>query len=80
MFGDIGLAEILLVALVVILVTRPQDLPVVMRRAGLVYAHVHMFLQGVWLGWQEKLGLLNAPGPRRGQEDDAAWTLQHLPS
>lgn len=73
MFGEIGLAELLVVAAVIIVLTRPQDVPVIMRRAGLIYAYVHMFIQGVWLGWQEKLGLLNAPGPRRPQgEDDAA--------
>ncbi|TKW61602.1 MAG: hypothetical protein DI628_02970 [Blastochloris viridis] len=69
MFGEIGFAELLVVAALIIILTKPEDLPVIMRRAGLMYAYVHMYLQGVWLGWQEKLGLLNAPGPRKG--DDA---------
>lgn len=60
MFGEIGLSELLVVAALIIVLTRPEDLPVIMRRAGLAYAYVHMYLQGVWLGWQEKLGLLNA--------------------
>lgn len=69
MFGGIGFAELLVVVALIIVLTKPQDVPVIMRRAGLLYAYVHMYLQGVWLGWQEKLGLLNARSPRGG--DDA---------
>ncbi len=68
MFGEIGFAELLIVVALIILLTKPQDLPVIMRRAGLMYAYVHMYLQGVWLGWQEKLGMLNARGPRQGDD------------
>lgn len=73
MFGEIGLSELLVVAALIVVLTRPEDLPVIMRRAGLAYAYVHMYLQGVWLGWQEKLGLLNVrgPQPRPQQGDDA---------
>ncbi len=60
MFGEIGLAELLVVGLVVILVTRPQDLPVVMRRFGIMTAHMQRFVQGMWGGWQEKLGMFSA--------------------
>ena len=66
------MAELLVVAALIIVLTRPQDVPVIMRRAGLLYAYVHMYLQGVWLGWQEKLGMLNAHTPRRKTEDDPA--------
>lgn len=68
MFGDIGMAELLVVALVVILVTRPEDLPVLMRRLGLMTAYVQSFIGGVWGGWQEKLGLFstqNEPAPKQ---------------
>jgi Sec-independent protein translocase protein TatA len=57
MFGDIGLSELLVIALVVVLVTRPEDLPVLMRRLGIMTAHVQRFVHGIWSGWQEKLGL-----------------------
>ncbi len=69
MFGEIGFAELLIVVALIIVLTKPQDVPVIMRRAGLMYAYVHMYLQGVWLGWQEKLGLLNARSSHKG--DDA---------
>ncbi len=73
MFGDIGLAELLVVVALIIVLTRPADVPIIMRRAGLMYAFVHMYLQGVWLGWQEKLGMLNAATPRpKPQQDDTA--------
>lgn len=64
MFGDIGLSELFLVAVVIVFLTRPADLPVVMRRFGVIYAHIQTFVYGVWAGWQEKLGLLGGPdGP-----------------
>ena len=68
MFGGIGFAELLVVVALIIVLTRPEDLPVIMRRAGLMYAYVQMYLQGIWLGWQEKLGLLSARGPRGGED------------
>ncbi len=58
MFGDIGLSELFLVAVVIVFLTKPADLPVIMRRFGVVYAHIQTFVYGVWAGWQEKLGLL----------------------
>ena len=72
MFGDIGLSELFIVAVVIVLLTKPEDLPVVMRRFGVVYAHIQTFLYGVWAGWQEKLGLLggqNGPDEQRGRDD-----------
>lgn len=57
MFGDIGFSELLVISLIVILVTRPEDLPVLMRRLGILTAHIQRFIGGVWGGWQEKLGL-----------------------
>lgn len=59
MFGDVGLSELLVIALVVIFVTKPEDLPVLMRRLGIITAHIQRFIQGVWGGWQEKLGLFS---------------------
>lgn len=59
MFGDIGLSELLVIAFVVILVTRPEDLPVLMRRLGIMTAHLQRFIGGVWGGWQEKLGMFS---------------------
>lgn len=67
MFGDIGLAEILVIAVVVIVVTRPEDLPVLMRRLGLITAHVQRFIGGVWGGWQEKLGIFSTQNDRLGK-------------
>ena len=58
MFGDIGLSELLVIAFIVILVTRPEDLPVLMRRMGIITAHIQRFIHGIWGGWQEKLGLM----------------------
>jgi Sec-independent protein translocase protein TatA len=62
-FGDIGLSELLIIALVVIVVTRPEDLPVLMRRLGILTAHIQRFIHGVWGGWQEKMGLFGHTPP-----------------
>ncbi len=58
MFGDIGLSELIVISVVAVAVTRPGDLPVVMRRLGLMTAYVQSFIGGIWGGWQEKLGLI----------------------
>ena len=63
MFGDIGISELLVVLVVAIVVTRPEDLPVLMRRFGVFYAYVQSFVQGIWFGWQEKLGLFSTSNP-----------------
>jgi len=57
MLGELGLSELLIIALVILVVTRPEDLPVLMRRLGIMTAHIQRFAQGIWAGWQEKLGL-----------------------
>lgn len=70
MFGDIGLSELFLVAVVAIFVVRPGDLPVIMRRLGLFYAYIQSFMGGVWGGWQEKLGVISSHNqelPQSGQ-------------
>lgn len=69
MFGDIGLSELFLVGLVIVFLTKPEDLPVVMRRFGVVYAHIQTFVYGVWAGWQEKLGLLGGAAAPEGQDE-----------
>ncbi len=68
MFGDIGFSELLLIALVVIIVTRPEDLPVLMRRLGILTAHIQRFMHGLWGGWQEKLGLMGQIHPTKQQK------------
>lgn len=68
MFGDIGLSELLVVIVVAIAVTKPEDLPVVMRRLGVFYAYVQSFVQGIWLGWQEKMGLFSTASHTRGED------------
>jgi Sec-independent protein translocase protein TatA len=57
MVPDIGLGELLVVAIVVLLVTKPEDLPVVMHRFGVVVAHLRAFVGGIWGGWQENMGM-----------------------
>lgn len=68
MFGDIGLSELMIIALVVIIVTKPEDLPVLMRKLGIITAHLQRFVHGVWGGWQEKLGLFGAPETHGNQQ------------
>jgi Sec-independent protein translocase protein TatA len=62
--GEIGLSELFLIGFVVVLLTKPADLPVVMRRFGVVYAHVQTYVFGIWAGWQEKLGLFGDENQR----------------
>lgn len=61
MFPDIGLGEVLVVALVILLVAKPEDIPVFMRKLGIFMAHVQNFLRGMWGGMQEE----NLPSPAR---------------
>lgn len=55
MLPGVGLSEILVIALVVLLVVKPRDVPVIMRKAGIFTAYIRHFLQGIWAGWQEDL-------------------------
>ncbi|PZP39063.1 MAG: hypothetical protein DI585_05370 [Pseudomonas fluorescens] len=73
MFGEIGLAELLVIGFVVIVITKPQDLPVLMRRIGILTAHIQSFIYGVWGGWQEKLGLISTQDSsvKNRNEDEA---------
>lgn len=57
MLPDIGLGELLVVVFVVLLVGRPEDVPVVMRKLGVWSAHLQHFVRGIWAGWQEQTGL-----------------------
>lgn len=57
MLPDVGLAEILVVALVALLVMKPEDVPVVMRKAGVAFAYLQRFVSGMLSGWKEKAGL-----------------------
>lgn len=59
MLGDFGLSELLVIAVVVVLVTRPEDLPVLMRKLGIMTAHLQRYMHGIWGGWQEKLGMFS---------------------
>ena len=68
MFGDIGLSELFLILVVTLIVTKPADLPVIMRRLGVFYAYIQSFVQGIWLGWQEKMGLFSTQHPNERQK------------
>lgn len=57
MVPDIGLAELLVVAVVVVLVTKPEDVPVIMHKLGVFTAHIRAFVSGILAGWQENMGL-----------------------
>ena len=54
-FGDVGLSELLLIVLVAVVVLKPEDVPVVMHKAGVVVAHVRHYVNGMWLGFKEKM-------------------------
>lgn len=55
MFPDVGLSELLVIAVVALLVVKPEDLPALMRRMGILTAHMQRFVYGLWAGWQEKM-------------------------
>jgi Sec-independent protein translocase protein TatA len=55
MLPDIGFSEILVIALVVLLVAKPEDLPATMRRIGIIMAHIRHNVAGMWRGWQQAL-------------------------
>lgn len=59
---DIGLGELLVVALVVLLVTKPEDVPAVMHRLGVMVAHMRAFAAGIWAGWQENMAMRDGKG------------------
>lgn len=54
MLPDIGLGEILVVLAVAVLVVKPEELPTVMHKLGVLTAHVRQFVSGMWAGWREK--------------------------
>ncbi|RYD50486.1 MAG: hypothetical protein EOP52_14020 [Sphingobacteriales bacterium] len=56
--------------MVIVFLTRPEDLPVVMRRFGVIYAHIQTFIYGIWAGWQEKLGLIGDAATHDEPRDD----------
>lgn len=53
MLPDIGFGELLVIAVVVLLVGKPEDLPVVMRKLGIWSAHLQHYIRGITAGWQE---------------------------
>lgn len=57
MLPDVGLAEILVIALVAVLLVKPEELPGIMRKAGMMMAYGQRFVQGMWQGWKEKAGI-----------------------
>jgi len=61
-FSDIGLAEVLVVLFVMLVVGKPEDLPVVMRKLGVAVAFLQSFMRGMVLGWQENITAADPPG------------------
>lgn len=53
MLPDIGFTEILLIGVVALLVLRPEDFPLLMRRLGMLSVTFRANMMGMWQGWQE---------------------------
>ncbi len=54
MLPEIGLLEILVVAVVAMLVLKPHDFPLVMRKLGLWSSTARQNLHGMYQGWLEQ--------------------------
>jgi sec-independent protein translocase protein TatB len=54
MLPEVGFTELLLIGAVALLVLKPEDLPVFMRRLGLWSATAKRNLQGMYEGWLEQ--------------------------
>lgn len=70
MLADIGFSEILVVACVALVVTKPEDVPGLMRKAGVATAHLRHFMQGMWAGFTESMQA--RADQRASGEDEAA--------
>lgn len=76
---DIGIGELLLVAIVALFVVGPERLPVVMEKLGLAFANVRHFVQGMTAGWgltdnEEEMVGLKKKTPKPSQKPDAVKT------
>lgn len=50
--GDIGIGEILVIGVVALVLFKPEDVPEMMRRAGVTVAFLKSWVRGIWQGWQ----------------------------
>lgn len=57
MLPDIGLSEILVIALAAVLLVKPEEIPGIMRKAGMLFAYGQRYVYGMWQGWKEKAGI-----------------------
>jgi sec-independent protein translocase protein TatB len=58
MLPEVGLTELLVIGLVALLVLKPADVPILMRKLGLWYVHARRYLYGFAVGLEE-----DAPTP-----------------
>jgi Sec-independent protein translocase protein TatA len=54
MLPEVGFTELLVIAAVMLLVLKPADLPIFMRRLGVLSATAKRNLQGMYEGWLEQ--------------------------
>ncbi len=62
MLPDVGLTELLVIGLVALFVLKPEDVPGIMRKAGLLYVQARRYLYGFAMGLEEA-GSLPADTP-----------------
>lgn len=53
MLPDVGLTELLVIGLVALFVLKPEDVPGMARKAGLLYVQARRYLHGFVMGLEE---------------------------
>ncbi len=59
MLPEVGFTELVLIAAVALLVLKPEDLPALMHKLGVLSATAKRNLQGMYEGWLEQADQAN---------------------